>query len=175
MFYYKEIISHSEYKLGPSPHDIALIRMNETLGSSYYMPACLPPWNKIYTGMTVDLYGWGRTVDTTVLDYPDAGCSKFAVGPWSSNVLRKTTQKIISNKECEESKGNQMGCINGTIVPLPMNYTGLILPDMICGVSPGRGECQGDSGGSNTVELDGKHFVVGVNSWSFGCAKVIIY
>ena len=170
----EKIISHENYKDEKSHlrNDIALLRLEKSLNSSY-MPACLAPENAIYTGEKAWLYGWGAIVDTK------AGCF---VDDWSSSVLRKTTQRIISNKECAASKGfvavtvGNENCdeTNGTqIERVQKKYENRIFDDMICGENEGRGECEGDSGGPNTVEIDGKHILVGVTSWASGCAKVI--
>ena len=101
-------------------------------------------------------------------------------------------QTIISNEECSKSTGFQYICnlepdpdttINGTITcdtrynaiigSVNISYEGRILDGMMCTESEGRGECQGDSGGPLTVNENGKHILVGVVSWSNGCAKVI--
>ncbi|CAO1393888.1 unnamed protein product [Diamesa tonsa] len=42
-----------------------------------------------------------------------------------------------------------------------------ITPQMICAGIPGKGECQGDSGGA--LEINGQ--LVGVSSWGIGCAR----
>ena len=89
--------------------------------------------------------------------------------------MRMTTQTIISNRECNKSAGLTYYCDpkkNNTIVPRRTTYEGKIFDDMICGVNEGRGQCRGDSGGPFTVEENGKHILVGVTSWGFGCAKV---
>ena len=61
-----------------------------------------------------------------------------------------------------------------TTVPRRKIYEGEIFGDMMCGVNEGRGQCQGDSGGPFTVEENGKHILVGVTSFGYGCAKVNI-
>ena len=96
---------------------------------------------------------------------------------FQSPVLRKTTQTIISNRECKKSTGLVYHCDEktNTTVPMRQDYRGRIFGDMICGESPGRSFCQGDSGGPLTVEENGKHFQVGIVSGSGSCAKVDIY
>ena len=49
-----------------------------------------------------------------------------------------------------------------------------IKDDMLCGYNLGTDSCQGDSGGPFTVEVDGKHTLVGVVSWGHGCGQVSV-
>lgn len=35
----------------------------------------------------------------------------------------------------------------------------------------GQGSCNGDSGGPLAVEIDGIHQIIGISSWSIGCAQ----
>ena len=93
---------------------------------------------------------------------------------WSSDVLKQTTQTIISNRECKEGRGLKYYCdqATNTTVPKPVNHRGQIFGDMMCAVSPGRDACRLDSGGPLTVEGNGKNILVGVISWAEGCAKV---
>merc|ERR1712025_1463089 len=97
-------------------------------------------------------------------------------------------QTIISNDECSKSTGFVYSCnleelndtlSNGTTIlkhyaiigAVNASYDGQIFDEMMCTMNEGRGECQGDSGGPLTVNENGKHILVGVVSWSDGCAK----
>ena len=44
--------------------------------------------------------------------------------------------------------------------------------EMICAEVVRTGACKGDSGGPFTVMEKGQHILLGVTSWSFGCAEV---
>ena len=91
----------------------------------------------------------------------------------------------MEDKDCSAVKGDyrkyieeDRKCVNETDT-----YKGRIFPDMICGEPkrPGSGDptsiCKGDSGGPFTVKKGDKgdqHYLVGVSSWQFGCAEVIL-
>ena len=49
-----------------------------------------------------------------------------------------------------------------------------ISSDMVCAGAAGKSSCRGDSGGPLTVKnvLTKKHDLVGVSSWTYGCAAV---
>ena len=73
-----------------------------------------------------------------------------------SNVLMETNVTIVSNEDCNSREGME----------------GQVTDDMVCAEWPGRDACQGDSGGPFSVEVDGKHVLVGAVSWGYGCARV---
>ena len=90
----------------------------------------------------------------------------------------------MKNVDCEKARGkvrrwyeDLQKCQNDT-----PDYANKIFPDMICGEVKKRPKgkptstCKGDSGGPYTVKR-GKpeqHFLVGVMSWQYGCAEVIV-
>ena len=168
----KKIIRHwlavecdNQYTNNPIRNDIALIQLEESLNSTY-MPACLAPKKKDYTGKLASFYGWGRTIDNPCFTFDS-----------NSPVLRTTNATIISNEKCEKGNGTYLVCDTNakSVKPDNISYKGQVFEDMICIESLGRGICKGDSGGPMTIEEDGKHILVGVTSWSYGCAKVSIY
>ena len=105
--------------------------------------------------------GWGRTDQ--------------CVRQLSPN-LKETTQKVITDTECEKFKGFYRFYNESTkeCKHKNDNYKNLIKEEMICGHSKGTSSCQGDSGGPYTVEKKEQHILVGVGSWGFGCAEVKI-
>ena len=91
--------------------------------------------------------------------------------------------KVLTNNECSGVKGDFRAwnktaekCYQRT----NKSYENKIFPDMVCGEAKNQrtGEptstCFGDSGGPYTVIRDGQHFLVGVTSWTQGCAEVIV-
>ena len=126
-------------------------------------------------------YVFRDPISQTVLD---------AIKDFKSPVLRMTNQTIISNEECRKSTGFRYTCNlelrnltypNGTKILKHLAIIGArkasneneIFEGMMCTVNEGRSECKGDSGGPLTVNENGKQILVGVVSWSTGCAKVI--
>ena len=132
------------------------------------MPACLAPKQTSYTGKIASVYGWGRTIDL-----PSGDCVDPDKKSKNSHVLRMTEVTIISNRQCENSKGKILECTeDNQIAVVNVTYEDRLTDAMFCAISPGRDTCQGDSGGPLTVEENGKHTLVGVVSWADGCAKV---
>ena len=169
----KKIISHENYGGGCSGdgganNDIALVQLEESLNSTY-MPACLPPKKKSYTGKLASVYGWGLTVEPF-----DPPCNRSEP---ASPVLRTTNANIISNEQCKKGEAIFRYCdanTNTTKRGRAFIDEKTISDDMICIESPGRGICNGDSGGPATIEEDGKHILVGASSWVEACGKVSI-
>ena len=161
-----EIIIHEKYceKEKKDTHDIALLKLKEPL-SGKYMPACLPPRKTSHTGKIASVYGWGITIDSP----GDCDPNRPSVSP----VLRKINTNIISNTQCEKGRGKVEYCNeNNQTAVADVALAGLIGDQMLCAISPGKDSCQGDSGGPLTVEENGRHTLVGVVSFGFGCAKV---
>merc|ERR1712210_156254 len=93
------------------------------------------------------------------------------MGPVSP-VLKETSQTILSNSECRQGSGKRPCCLFGTSTECPFSMKYFFSDDMLCGVKSGAGFCQGDSGGPFTVEEeDGRHTLVGLVSWTAGCAR----
>ena len=81
----------------------------------------------------------------------------------------------MSDATCATASGNAqiLNPANGQCVMVPdLSYAGLITEDMMCAKAPGKDSCQGDSGGPLTVKEGDQHSLVGVVSWSLGCAEV---
>ena len=144
-------------------HDIALLKLKEKVDLSTHTPACLAPKEKDYTGKDASLYGWGD------IGFNPPGSCVTPVHP-ISEILKETTQTILSNEDCEQRSGSFPCCKEGTEDMCEVSMKGKIKDNMLCGYTSGTDSCQGDSGGPFTVEENGKHTLVGVVSW--GCAQV---
>jgi len=154
----EELIIHETYNHSTHTDDMALLKLKEPLDVSVYMPACLPPKGKDWTGQTGWVYGWG-TLYSGAQDISD--------------VLMETSQTIITDEKCEQGSGkiNVTNPDTGITSLVDVSMQGLISKDdMFCAEKTGQDSCQGDSGGPFTVEVDGKHFLAGVVSWGLGCA-----
>ena len=188
----KKIFPHEKFQRDGTNrgNDIALIKLEKSLDSSY-MPACLAPKLADYTGNTAaTLYGWGAFAEINFRDNEGECIIDENQILTRSPVLRTTNTTIISNRECRKGFGLEYTC--GLVLKIPSSpngtrglkhfakigaqlkiYNQSIFEEMMCTVNEGRSECKGDSGGPLTVNENGKHILVGVVSWSIGCAKVI--
>ena len=101
-------------------------------------------------------------------------CEKSKPKPNISSVLKQTTQTIESNDKCKQRNGTIPICDAEGNEQLENVSMDGITDDMLCGYNSGTGSCQGDSGGPFTVDVDGKHTLVGVVSFGFGCAEVSV-
>ena len=150
-------------------NDIALLKLKEKVDLSIYTPACLAPRGADYTGKTASVYGWGRE------KFLHRSCFKFNPPPQVSPVLKQTTLTIESNDKCQQRNGTVPVCDKeGNEKLHNMSMANNIKDDMLCGYNLGTDACQGDSGGPFTVEVDGKHTLVGVVSWGHGCGQVSV-
>ena len=166
----EKIIIHEGYtRCGNQNHDIALLKLKEKLDLSKYTPACLPAKEVDYVGKNASVYGWGIEKENW-----ESSCFP----PPNSPVLKETTVVIQSNSDCEQSSGMVPCCEDVEGVPeykkecINASYQGRIKDHMLCAQNPGTDACSGDSGGPLTVNEDGKHVLVGVVSWGYGCARV---
>ena len=172
------MIIHERYCQSTVENDIGLLKLKEKLDLSIYTPACLAPKDADYTGKTASIYGWGQEKfaphirdKNSRLIYGDCVKTK----PPKSPVLRETTLTIDSKDQCKQRSGKYLWC-NGTneiFVPVSMADAKLT-DDMLCAYHAGTDSCQGDSGGPMTVEADGKHTLMGIVSWGWGCAEVSV-
>ena len=114
--------------------------------------------------------------DTTV---PAVGAATSVVG-WGdtrdiSSVLMETEVYVVSNEQCEKSKGT----VATDFGQMFTNMEGQITENMMCAFAENTDGCQGDSvgplvmkgtrsGSSTTPDED---LLVGVVSWGLGCAE----
>ena len=163
----EKIITHEGY-CHNFDHDIALLKLKEKVDLSKYTPACLAPNDEDYTGKEASVYGWGR------IGYnPTGDCVKPAHP--NSEILKETTQTILSNEDCGQRSGFVPCCKEDGKLDSCETSMGLVKDNKLCGYNTtGTDACQGDSGGPFTVEEDEKHTLVGVVSYGAGCGEVSI-
>merc|ERR1719203_1581573 len=56
-----EIVLHPSYTFAGNSHDIALLKISETVNLNDWAPACLPTSGADFTGQNGWVYGWGAT------------------------------------------------------------------------------------------------------------------
>jgi len=144
----RKIFVHERYDDKPNNNDIALIMLKDPVQyTDYIRPVCLPDVrSSIITGQTALVTGWGETKDRYN----------------RNNVIQKVDVRIISSKQCNR----WMSAIT--------SEPDTITPNMVCAGYKvgGKDACQGDSGGPLIVEQsEGRHVLIGIVSWGFGCAK----
>ena len=119
---------------------------------------------KAFSYLVINRPGWGKTVT----------CSQTP-----SSVLLEVELPIVSDSVCEAASSFLVSLyvpLLGKCIKIPWSNNDLISSEMVCAGAPGKGSCQGDSGGPLTVKnsLTSQHDLVGVVSWSGGCAEVSI-
>jgi len=144
----RKIFVHERYDDKPNNNDIALIMLKDPVQyTDYIRPVCLPDVrSSIITGQTALVTGWGETKDRYN----------------RNNVIQKVDVRIISSKQCNR----WMSAITSEPDTITQN--------MVCAGYKvgGKDACQGDSGGPLIVEQsEGRHVLIGIVSWGFGCAK----
>jgi len=138
----QRVIKRPDYDTSSINNDIALLRLEtEVQFNDNVVPACLPTdKNQQYTNWEAVVSGWGTTSE----------------GGRTSDVLKETTQTIISNSDARCVRGSQDNPVPGS---------------KMCGYKEGTDSCQGDSGGPLVVKEEGRWTVVGVVSYGLGCAR----
>jgi len=133
-------------------NDIALLKLAQDIRyDKYTQPACLPKLateNMDYkAGNMVIISGWGST--------SAAFATHDALHP---TTLQVAQVPLIADETCKKNE-----------------YHGWRITDsMICAGKLGEGgvdTCQGDSGGPMVMNVGGKYTVLGVVSFSYGCAR----
>jgi len=138
----ERVIKRPDYDTSSINNDIALLRLaSEVQFNDNVIPACLPTdRNQQYANWEAVVSGWGTTSE----------------GGRTSNVLKETTQTILSSTDPMCVRGSQDN-------PVPNSK--------MCGYKQGTDSCQGDSGGPLVVKENGRWTVVGVVSYGLGCAR----
>ena len=82
--------------------------------------------------------------------------------------------EIITDSACEQASGTAMYLENGvcTSEEASMPFAGQISKDMVCAGGGDTGVCFGDGGAPLSVKQSGKHSLVGMASFGYGCASV---
>ncbi|XP_065221908.1 trypsin-1-like [Planococcus citri] len=143
----EEIIRHPGFNLSSLDNDIAILKLDSTISfnTSQIQPACLPSTeNEDYAGYYGTVIGWGFTDESQSV----------------SNKMQKVEVPIIWTNHCR---------INYSI----LSYS--VTDNMMCAGNyfGHQGICTGDSGGPLQINIDGLGTmkVVGIVSWSHGCAR----
>ena len=141
-------INHPLYKsTSKNTHDIAILTMDTMIDlailNDHISPACLPDvLDDPTTGENVTIAGWGRSPPS-----------------WGfSSILLEAQVPIFDQELCVSNYAE----IN-MVVDDAMMCAGL--------EEGGIDTCQGDSGGPMTQEINDSHYLFGVTSWGWGCAK----
>merc|ERR1711872_931170 len=118
----ERVIKRPDYDTSSINNDIALLRLaSEVQFNDNVIPACLPSdRNQQYANWEAVVSGWGTTSE----------------GGRTSNVLKETTQTILSSTDPMCVRGSQDN-------PVPNSK--------MCGYKQGTDSCQGDSGGPLVV------------------------
>jgi len=142
-------------------NNIALLKL-EPVSLLDFTPACLPIINEDYTGKTGEMYGWGSTSYCPVLP---------------TDVMKSVSLTLVSDTECSSASSSSVmhATQSGNCRGVSKSYEGKISSDMVCAGIEGEGSCQGDTGGPLTVREEDQHYLVGINSWGYGCGEGSLY
>jgi len=142
-----EIVLHPSYTFSGSSHDIALLKISETVDLDAWSPACLPTSGADFTGQNGWVYGWGATSE----------------GGNLADKLLELEVPIVSDSVCESAMSS-----SGVTITSDM---------LCAGGENGKDACGGDSGGPFTVADSGSgaHTLVGAVSFGVGCAREGLY
>jgi len=143
----EEISVHPEYNDYANNNDIALLKLIEPVEfTNFIRPICLPnPLTELKVNMRGLISGWGDTKDASN----------------RNDVLQQVDVRLIEMKTCDRWMSSVRG--GGSVLTDNMFCAGFS--------SGGKDACQGDSGGPLIIEEDGRHTLVGVISWGYGCAR----
>jgi len=142
-----EIVLHPSYNPSGSSHDIALLKISETVDLDTWSPACLPTSGADFTGQNGWVYGWGATSE----------------GGSLADKLLELEVPIVSDSVCASAMSS-----GGVSITSDM---------LCAGGENGKDACGGDSGGPFTVADSGSgaHTLVGAVSFGIGCAREGLY
>ena len=80
--------------------------------------------------------------------------------------------EIWSDYACRKASGTAMNLENGVCTSFEASMAGQISQDMVCAGGGDTGPCIGDGGAPLSVKQSGKHSLVGMASFGYGCADV---
>lgn len=138
-----KIIQHPQFDRRTVDNDISLIQLDSPVKyADNVKPVCLPA-----RYVSSDFSGQIGVA---------TGWGTTSYGGPSSDVLLKVSLPIISTKNCKTNP----------------NIGSKITDNMFCTYADGKDACQGDSGGPlNWQASNGRVYLLGVTSFSIGCAK----
>jgi len=140
----QQIVMHPEYDNNEVTHDIAILTLEtDAVLSSYVEPICFSFDNQpLENDEIAHVTGWGRLTDGS-----------------KPEKMQKFEVSVVENVVCEQILRNYSGQyeVIGDGNMCAMNRDG------------GKDACEGDSGGPLTVERDGRHVLMGLVSYGYGC------
>ena len=146
-------IPHPNYNSRTTNNDYNLVFLQRPTTANVNLVNINADASRPRPGDPVTVMGWGDTVAADDIQR-------------LSDVLRDVEVNVISNEECEKSKGYAGGWYQ--------DYDGAISSSMLCAKDINEDSCQGDSGGPIVIRGNDKSgsddVQVGVVSWGIGCA-----
>jgi len=150
----REIVLHPDFQPTSLINDLALIRLDQSVGASEQMPhispACLAQPDEQFAGQRCWVAGWGK----------DA----FGQSGAFQSTLRKVDLPVVGQQECEAAlrQHTRLG-----------KYFRLHQNNICAGGERGKDACEGDGGAGLYCQdaLSGLTKAVGLVSWGVGCGQ----
>ena len=148
VFEVSKFIESPDYNIKSGFNDIGLIEVSEKIKFTEFLrPVCIPDNDlKVEVDDFLTMTGWGAT-----------RCNKRQKCNGYSKSLKQVQVPVVDDRKCEWK----------------YLFYRLNFESQVCagdGYS-GKDGCHGDSGAGLTFEVDDKHYVYAVHSWSRSCGK----